>query len=78
VLFEGTEATALHALRAKANADFKAALENDTRPASPVFIDLDSRAYLFYLRDELPRDQAAAIRAFFSLPAVENDSDAGP
>ncbi len=78
VLFEGAEATALHALRAKANADYKEAREKDTLPPSPVFIDLDSRGYLFYLRDELPTGQAAAVGAFFSLPAEEgSDRDAG-
>jgi hypothetical protein len=77
VLFEGAEATALHALRAKANADYEEARENDTLPPSPVFIDLDSRGYLFYLRDELPAGQAAAIGAFFSLPADGSDRDAG-
>jgi hypothetical protein len=47
VLFEGADATALHALRVRAHADYKEARENDILAPSPVFVDHDSRGYFF-------------------------------
>lgn len=77
VLFEGSDATALRMLREEGNADFKRALEDDSSPPSPVARDSDSRGYLLHLRDELPADHAAAIRAFFATRAQAPQADAG-